>query len=138
MFTGIVEEIGTVDSIQKGARSALIRIQARIVTEGAKVGDSIAVNGICLTVTSLSNVVPGSIYIFNGNVTLSRRMDFLANPIMATSRWQPATDGSAMAKLPSAFDEVNFFILPSVPLTITDAPTIGSSASLSHYSPRHT
>lgn len=54
MFTGIVEEIGTVDSIQKGARSALIRIQARIVTEGAKVGDSIAVNGICLTVTSLS------------------------------------------------------------------------------------
>lgn len=54
MFTGIVEEIGTVDSIQNGARSALIRIRARIVTEGAKVGDSIAVNGICLTVTSLS------------------------------------------------------------------------------------
>ena len=54
MFTGIVEEIGTVDSIQKGARSALIRIQARIVTEGAKVGDSIAVNGVCLTVTDLT------------------------------------------------------------------------------------
>lgn len=54
MFTGIIEEIGTVERIQRGARSALLHIRAQTVLEGTKIGDSIAVNGICLTVTSLS------------------------------------------------------------------------------------
>lgn len=54
MFTGIVEEIGKICEIKKGSLSAEIKIQCRKVLEGTKVGDSIAVNGICLTVTSLS------------------------------------------------------------------------------------
>lgn len=57
MFTGIVEEIGTIDSIRKGSASAVLSIQARTVLEGTKIGDSIAVNGICLTVTSMSEKV---------------------------------------------------------------------------------
>lgn len=52
MFTGIVEEIGTVKKIQKGQHSAVLDIQAQRVLEGLKIGDSIAVNGVCLTVVS--------------------------------------------------------------------------------------
>ncbi len=54
MFTGIIEEIGTIQQIKKGQHSAILTIQASKVLEQTKVGDSIAVNGICLTVTALS------------------------------------------------------------------------------------
>lgn len=53
MFTGIIEEMGTVSSIAEGSLSAVITIQASKVLEGSQVGDSIAVNGVCLTVTSM-------------------------------------------------------------------------------------
>lgn len=54
MFTGIVEEIGLVENVKKGPASASVTINAPAVTAGTKTGDSIAVNGICLTVTSLA------------------------------------------------------------------------------------
>lgn len=54
MFTGIVEEIGTVEQVRKGQHSAVITIRAAKVLEDARIGDSIAVNGICLTVTDLA------------------------------------------------------------------------------------
>lgn len=54
MFTGIVEEQGVIQSISKGSRSAVLKIKCSKVLEGAKLGDSIAVNGVCLTVTSLT------------------------------------------------------------------------------------
>ncbi len=53
MFTGIVEEMGTIRQIQRGRASAVLTIGAHKVLEDAHIGDSIAVNGICLTVTSL-------------------------------------------------------------------------------------
>ena len=53
MFTGIVEEIGRVERIKHGQHSAVLTIHADTVLEGTKIGDSIAVNGICLTVTEL-------------------------------------------------------------------------------------
>lgn len=53
MFTGIVEELGTVESVRRGQNSAVLTVRAQKVLEGTKVGDSIAVNGVCLTVTSL-------------------------------------------------------------------------------------
>lgn len=52
MFTGIVEEVGMVKSIKMGAKSAIITIQADKVMEDIQLGDSIAANGVCLTVTS--------------------------------------------------------------------------------------
>ena len=61
MFTGIVEEMGTIRQIQRGRASAVLTIGAHKVLEDAHIGDSIAVNGICLTVTSLGGfaiVVP--------------------------------------------------------------------------------
>ena len=53
MFTGIIEEIGSIEQIQKGVQSAVLSIQCKKVLEGTKIGDSIAVNGVCLTVTSM-------------------------------------------------------------------------------------
>lgn len=52
MFTGIVEEIGKVRRITRGAHSAVVEIFCQKVLVGTKIGDSIAVNGICLTVTA--------------------------------------------------------------------------------------
>lgn len=52
MFTGIIEEIGTVRAITNTASGTALRIAASTVTEGTRVGDSIAVNGVCLTVTA--------------------------------------------------------------------------------------
>ncbi|HAC31637.1 MAG TPA: riboflavin synthase, partial [Treponema sp.] len=53
MFTGIVEETGIVDGLELNSNSALIKIRAEKVLEGTKTGDSIAVNGVCLTVTDI-------------------------------------------------------------------------------------
>lgn len=52
MFTGIVEEIGTIRQIRRGEHSAVLDIMAKHVLKNTNIGDSIAVNGICLTVTS--------------------------------------------------------------------------------------
>ncbi len=55
MFTGIVEEVGKIKAIKKGKNSARLVINAKKVLEDVKLGDSIAVNGVCLTVTEFSN-----------------------------------------------------------------------------------
>ena len=54
MFTGIIEEIGTVRRIERGAKGARLTIGAHTVLEGTKIGDSIATNGVCLTVTAMT------------------------------------------------------------------------------------
>ena len=54
MFTGIVEEVGVLKSIRRGASSAVLEIAARTVLEDIHLGDSIAVNGVCLTATSFT------------------------------------------------------------------------------------
>jgi len=53
MFTGIVEEKGKVRYIQLTGESGILAVKARKVLEGTRIGDSIAVNGVCLTVTSI-------------------------------------------------------------------------------------
>ena len=52
MFTGIIEEVGEVLQLHKGKDSAQLTIKAQKVLEDVSIGDSIAVNGVCLTVTS--------------------------------------------------------------------------------------
>ncbi|HEX9861466.1 MAG TPA: riboflavin synthase [Nitrospirota bacterium] len=54
MFTGIVEELGTVRSVSKGAKSAVLKITASTVVSDVKQGDSICVNGVCLTVAGFT------------------------------------------------------------------------------------
>ena len=56
MFTGIVEEIGTVKKIARGQK-AYLEIQADRIFSDIHIGDSIAVNGVCLTVTGFSGKV---------------------------------------------------------------------------------
>ena len=55
MFTGIIEETGTVRSITSRSAGIALCVNADKMLEGTVVGDSIAVNGVCLTVTSLSD-----------------------------------------------------------------------------------
>ncbi|GAA2885423.1 riboflavin synthase [Streptomyces mexicanus] len=50
MFTGIVEELGEVTAVEDLGDAARFRLRGPVVTEGARHGDSIAVNGVCLTV----------------------------------------------------------------------------------------
>lgn len=54
MFTGIIEEVGKVASIHKQGEFAVITVSAKKVLADVKLGDSIAVNGVCLTVTSFT------------------------------------------------------------------------------------
>lgn len=55
MFTGIIEEVGSVASIRKGAYSCVLTVNASRVLEDVHLGDSIATNGVCLTVTSFTS-----------------------------------------------------------------------------------
>lgn len=55
MFTGIVEELGAIRAVRRGAASAVLSIGAAEVLSDLKIGDSVAVNGVCLTVTSLDD-----------------------------------------------------------------------------------
>lgn len=54
MFTGIIEEVGKVKGIRPGSSSFTLEVEAEKVLEGTVVGDSIATNGVCLTVTNLT------------------------------------------------------------------------------------
>ena len=93
MFTGIVEELGRVVALEHAADSATVRIAGPLVTSDAALGDSIAVNGVCLTVTSvddgaftadvmretlvsssLGQLVPGSPVNLERPLTLSSRL----------------------------------------------------------------
>lgn len=54
MFTGIVEEVGRVVAIEHHEGRSVLTVQAQTVLEGTRIGDSIAINGTCLTVTALT------------------------------------------------------------------------------------
>ncbi|MDQ0944886.1 riboflavin synthase [Streptomyces sp. V1I1] len=55
MFTGIVEELGEVTAVENLGDASRFRLRGPLVTEGAKHGDSIAVNGVCLTVVDFGD-----------------------------------------------------------------------------------
>lgn len=54
MFTGIVEEIGSIVGITKGEKSSKLTIKAKKILENTNLGDSISTNGVCLTVTNIN------------------------------------------------------------------------------------
>ncbi|MGE7022054.1 riboflavin synthase [Solibacillus cecembensis] len=55
MFTGIIEELGTIHQMKSTPQAMVLSIQAKKVLEDVKLGDSIAVNGVCLTVTNFTS-----------------------------------------------------------------------------------
>ncbi|MCP5517800.1 MAG: riboflavin synthase [Verrucomicrobiales bacterium] len=54
MFTGIVEETGVVERVEPGQKSIVLTVRPKLCAQGLKVGDSLAVNGCCLTVVQLA------------------------------------------------------------------------------------
>lgn len=54
MFTGIIEEIGVIKNIKRGTKSSILTIEGNVIFEDLKLGDSVAVNGVCLTVTTIN------------------------------------------------------------------------------------
>jgi riboflavin synthase len=69
MFTGIIEELGRVRSLERRGEGVRMTVEARVVTEGTQDGDSIAVNGVCLTAL---DVRPGSFAADGSSETLQR------------------------------------------------------------------
>jgi riboflavin synthase len=69
MFTGIIEELGSIRSIEKRGEGARLVIEASIVTAGTQEGDSISVNGVCLTAI---DVRPASFAADGSRETLQR------------------------------------------------------------------
>lgn len=55
MFTGIIEELGKISALTKGDKSLKLKVECNKITEGLLLGDSIAVNGVCLTAVSFGN-----------------------------------------------------------------------------------
>ena len=55
MFTGLIAELGTITAIEKGQTSAIFTISAPVLISEIKLGDSVAVNGVCLTATSITD-----------------------------------------------------------------------------------
>lgn len=55
MFTGIIEEVGNIIQIDRGSKSSVLHIGGKLIFDDLKIGDSVAVNGVCLTVTTLSS-----------------------------------------------------------------------------------
>ena len=54
MFTGIIEEKGKITGVRKGAKSSVLTIEGSVIFSDLKLGDSVAVNGVCLTASSIS------------------------------------------------------------------------------------
>jgi riboflavin synthase len=61
LFTGIVEDLGEVEAIEHLGDSARIHVRSAKVTRDARIGDSIAVNGVCLTITALITSRPSPV-----------------------------------------------------------------------------
>ncbi|MDR2414654.1 MAG: riboflavin synthase [Odoribacteraceae bacterium] len=55
MFTGIIEETGAIKRVERSGGGIVLEVQARVVLEGLRAGDSIATDGVCLTVTSFDD-----------------------------------------------------------------------------------
>ena len=54
MFTGLISELGKVSAITKGESSAIFTINAPLLINEIRLGDSVAVNGVCLTATAIT------------------------------------------------------------------------------------
>ena len=57
MFTGIVEEIGKIQNVKRNTKSSVLAIKCKKIFEDIHIGDSVSVNGVCLTVTTFNNEI---------------------------------------------------------------------------------
>lgn len=167
MFTGIVEEVGEVRSVDVHSPQDGLTIQARLVLADTRVGDSIAVNGTCLTVTRRERdeftvgVMPETLRRTNlgtltrgGTVNLERPLQpesrlgghFVQGHIDGTGVVESVTpDGSALAvRIATSPDilkyvvEKGFVAIDGVSLTVTDVDQMGFGIALISYTQENT
>jgi riboflavin synthase len=163
MFTGIIEEIGIVKEISRDC----LTFEAHKVLEGTKVGDSIAVNGVCLTVISLENrgfsvnVMPETLRCTNlsklhysDQVNLERALvlggrlggHLVLGHVDDTGEVMDVTSGevahvmriSAPTKLISYIVDKGFIAVDGVSLTVVDLDDFSFIVSLVAYTMEHT
>ncbi|MFJ9040789.1 riboflavin synthase [Streptomyces sp. NPDC102406] len=126
MFTGIVEELGEITAVETLDDACRFRVRGPVVTEGAKHGDSIAVNGVCLTVVEhdadsfTADVMAETLKRSSlGALTTGSRVN-LERPMIADGRFgghivQGHVDGTGtiIERLPSAHWEIVKISLPA-------------------------
>ena len=97
MFTGIVEDLGDIEAIEQLGDFARIHIHSATVTEDAGLGDSIAVSGVCLTVTALLGEPPTEIGAPSSDNSKSEPSGFIADVMgetLARTSLATATPGT--------------------------------------------
>lgn len=140
MFTGIIEEIGRISGVKREEKFSVLKIQAKKVLEGTKVGDSIAVNGVCLTVTkkfldgyeadvmaetlrrsNLGTLRPGSLVNLEQALTLNARLGghLVSGHIDGTGTiTQLKPEGNAMWITIAAGEEILRYVVQKGSITI--------------------
>jgi riboflavin synthase len=166
MFTGIVEEIGTITAVDLSSPRDSLVVHARSVLDDMRPGDSIAINGVCLTVTSLKNdgfsvgVMSETLRRTNlGRLAVGKRVN-LERPIQPHSRLgghfvqghvdgtgtvtSVTPDGTALAvrieaecSLLRYVVEKGFVAIDGASLTVTSVEDTGFSVALVPYSQDH-
>lgn len=159
MFTGIIEEIGTLKSISKNGINYRLAIEANIIFEDLKLGDSVAVNGVCLTAdrivgnTFLADVMPETLnhsslgsLVSGSEVNLERAMalgarfggHIVSGHIDGTGTITKMTnDGNAVRiRVDTSADILKYIIkkgsitIDGISLTVTDVDTSGFGVSI--------
>lgn len=167
MFTGIVEEVGTVTAVDVDSPQEGLTVQAGTVLEGTKLGDSIAVNGTCLTVTRLDpaaftvGVMPETLRRTNLGALAPGDSVNLERPLQPESRLgghfvqghvdgtgvvaSVEADGSALAVWITAVPEIlryvvekGFIAVDGVSLTVTGVDAGGFGVALISYTQDNT
>lgn len=91
MFTGIIEEVGILQDFKKGSRSASLTISGKLIFSDLKLGHSVAVNGVCLTVTKI-NHNQFSADVMNETLSRSSLGDLRSGSFVNLERAMAATD----------------------------------------------
>lgn len=167
MFSGIVEEVGTVVSLARGADGYALTVRCATVPEGTDVGDSIAVNGVCLTavavetdrfvanlqpvtlrLTNLGDLQAGSAVNLERSLAVGARIGghYVQGHIDGGGRVVSlAPDGEAVVVRIAAPQEILRYVVPrgfiavdGVSLTVAEAFAEGFSVSLVAHTQRHT
>ena len=167
MFSGIVEEVGTVEAMRMGREEGSMSIRANVCSEGVALGNSIAVNGVCLTITHVS----GKVFSFDfmpetyrrtnlglltvgSHVNLERALragqemggHFVQGHVDGVGELMTVTpDGSAFIHRYSALRNVmrycvtkGFIAVDGVSLTVVDVDATSFTVSLVTYTLEHT
>lgn len=126
MFTGIVEETGTIESFEARPTGARLRVQCGLVTSDASEGSSIAVNGVCLTALNIdatsfeADLAPETLRRTNLGDLQSGTVVNLERPLLATGRLsghvvQGHVDGTGKFEALEVLGDDNYWLQISIP-----------------------